>query len=210
MLLGGILVLGRSPPLSPGHHRPASHNLFGSIVRASAKKESKRHGFLLSVWIQCQTKTSENAWNCTVIIAYHCPTLTLEDSGASLQARRQIICNKSLSCDIGGLKSIFTSLWCAWLEDLCALPKPTKRKGYAGARARIASLPIGFLPILNSAPRRMKLAWVWIWYTTSVASSAGCRATSLKAWLMKKSPSVCPVIQVRVSIYKYLIFITTS
>ena len=133
-----------------------------------------------------EQKPSGRAWNCTVIIAFHCPTLALEDSCASLQVRRQIICNKSLSCDIGGLKSIFTSLWCVSLEDLCALPKPTKRKGYEyGARPCIASLPISFLPILNYAPRRMRLAWVWIWYTISVASSASCRATSLKSWLMK-------------------------
>ena len=117
----GYLGAGRSPPLSPGDHRPTSHNLFGSTVRASAQKESKRHGCLLC---QCgfntKQKASGNAWNCTVIIACHCQTLALEASCASLQARRQIICNKSLSCAIGGLKSIFTSLQRVSLEDLCA------------------------------------------------------------------------------------------
>lgn len=159
--------------------------------------------FSVSVDSIPKQKPSGNAWNCTVIIAYHCPTLTLEDSCASLQVRRQIICNKSLSCDIGGLKSIFTSLWCVSLEDLCALPKPTKRKGYeyVGARPCIASLPISFLPILNSAPRRMRLAWVWIWYTTSVASSASCRATSLKSWSMKNH---CLSSDSGASIYLYI------
>lgn len=163
-----------------------THNLFGSIVRASAQKESKDM-VVFSVSVDSIPNKNQAEMHGTALSSLHIIAQRLEDSCASLQARRQIICNKSLSCDIGGLKSIFTSLWCVSLEDLCALPKPTKRKGYeyVGARPCIASLPISFLPILNSAPRRMRLAWVWIWYRTSVASSASCRATSLKSWLMK-------------------------
>ena len=176
MLLGGILVLGEAHPYPQAITGPllvATTCLDQSSEQVPKKNQKDMVVFSVSVDSIPNKKQAET--HGTALSSLH------------IIAKRLFWRLLAQACRQDG-KSSAISLWaaplvawspsshpynaCRWRICVHDRQKPTKPKGYVGARPCIASLPISFLSILNSASRRMKLVWVWTLYATCVASCA--------------------------------------